>query len=92
MGFIARDRETGNGMKKVATLTAFNSSGSLPAIRRKSSRPGWENVKFWFEVADVWPLSNYTPYQSRAREHFQIDLVQGHYNSTLVLIQYMESD
>jgi ADP-ribosylglycohydrolase len=57
-----------------------------------NGNPGWKNVKAWFEGADAWPISNYTPSQSRAKSELNIDLSRWCHKSMLENIKFMESD
>jgi len=55
-------------------------------------RAGWENVKLWFEEADAWPIQDYTPEFSRAREKYNLQLASYGMRSVRERIQYMETD
>ncbi|MBM4456783.1 MAG: ADP-ribosylglycohydrolase family protein [Chloroflexi bacterium] len=61
-----------------------------PYFHGADGRPGWLNVKLWFEGADAWPIRGYTPGRSRAAE------THGLYvrcpNSQAEKIRFMESD
>jgi len=57
-----------------------------------NGNPGWKNVKNWFEGADAWPISNYTPSHSRAESEQGISLSPWCQRSELDHIQFMESD
>lgn len=56
-------------------------------------RPGWHNVKLWFEGAGQWPIRHYTPSDSAAQAQYGIDIARwsslascgGH-------IRFMETD
>jgi ADP-ribosylglycohydrolase len=54
--------------------------------------PGWKNVKAWFEGADAWPIQNYTPSKSRAKDELGINISEWCMKSTLENIKFMESD
>lgn len=58
----------------------------------KDGRPGWQNVKLWFEGADAWPIRDYTPGQSRAREQYNIAITNWCKKSERENIKFMESD
>jgi len=58
----------------------------------KDGRPGWENVKLWFEGADAWPISGYTPRHSRAEREYNLTVSSDSYNSTRERIAFMETD
>ena len=55
-------------------------------------RPGWENVKLWFEGADAWPVAGYTPGHSRAEAEYGLNTASSSHKSELENIQFMESD
>ncbi len=55
-------------------------------------RAGWHNVKLWFEGADAWPISHYTPIASRASETHKLELSNWCKASTREHIAYMETD
>jgi ADP-ribosylglycohydrolase len=57
-----------------------------------NGRAGWENVKLWFEGANAYPISNYTPKHSTAEEKYNIRLTIEGYKSTLENIAFMETD
>ena len=58
----------------------------------QDGRPGWENVKLWFEGADAWPISGYTPGHSRAEHEYNLTISSGSINSTRERIAFMETD
>ncbi|MFC5649657.1 ADP-ribosylglycohydrolase family protein [Paenibacillus solisilvae] len=55
-------------------------------------RAGWHNVKLWFEGADAWPITAYTPAVSRASQTYQLALSKWCRASTREHIAYMETD
>ncbi len=57
-----------------------------------NERPGWQNVQLWFEGADAWPISNYTPGHSRAKAQYGLDTARSSHASELENIRFMESD
>lgn len=57
-----------------------------------NGKAGWENVQLWFEGADAWPISNYTPGHSRAKAEYGLDLNTRSHRSELENIKFMESD
>lgn len=63
-----------------------------PYMRGTELNPGWKNVKLWFEGADAWPISNYVPSNSRAREEHMLETSPWSNKSLLENIKYMESD
>jgi ADP-ribosylglycohydrolase len=56
----------------------------------KDGRPGWQNVRLWFEGAGEWPISGYTPGQSTAREEYGLEVRCP--PSQRENIRFMESD
>jgi len=56
-----------------------------------NGKPGWENVKLWFEGADAWPIRGYTPGYSKARDK-GIDVAHRCGDSFSENISFMESD
>jgi ADP-ribosylglycohydrolase len=54
--------------------------------------PGWKNVQLWFEGADAWPIRDYTPLESKAKEQYGIDISRWCWRSTREHIQFMETD
>ncbi|MBJ6361397.1 ADP-ribosylglycohydrolase family protein [Paenibacillus sp. GCM10012307] len=54
--------------------------------------PGWKNVKLWFEGADAWPIRDYTPGHSRAKQEIGLELNEWCAKSRLENIRFMESD
>lgn len=55
-------------------------------------RAGWKNVELWFKGADAWPISNYVPINSRAKEEYGLDINHDCYKSLLGNIKFMETD
>jgi ADP-ribosylglycohydrolase len=56
------------------------------------SRPGWKNIQLWFEGADAWPISGYTPGNSRAQEMYGLSLNPGCKPCERENIRYMQTD
>ncbi|OPA73597.1 hypothetical protein BVG16_27695 [Paenibacillus selenitireducens] len=56
-------------------------------------RPGWHNIKLWFEGAGQWPIRHYTPSESAAQAQYGIDIARW---SSLAScgdnIRFMETD
>jgi hypothetical protein len=61
-------------------------------MKGTQENPGWQNIKLWFEGANAWPISNYTPGQSRAKEMQGIVLHPWTQKSELENIKFMETD
>lgn len=57
-----------------------------------NGRPGWKNVELWFRGANAWPISNYVPKNSTAREEFGLDTIAWGNDSLLENIKYMQTD
>ncbi|WP_379145582.1 ADP-ribosylglycohydrolase family protein [Paenibacillus sp. sgz500992] len=58
----------------------------------KDGRPGWQNIELWFQGADAWPITGYTPEHSRAEKEYGLGLSGWSFTSTRETIRYMESD
>ncbi|HEY5561406.1 MAG TPA: ADP-ribosylglycohydrolase family protein [Clostridiaceae bacterium] len=63
-----------------------------PYMSGAEGNPGWKNIKLWFEGADAWPIANYTPSNSRAREEHNLFISTWCNKSELDNIRFMESD
>jgi ADP-ribosylglycohydrolase len=57
-----------------------------------NGRPGWKNVELWFKGANAWPISNYVPTYSTAKEEFGLDTIWWSSESLLENIKYMQTD
>jgi ADP-ribosylglycohydrolase len=57
-----------------------------------NGRPGWKNVELWFKGANAWPISNYVPTNSTAKEEFGLDTIWWSSESLLENIKYMQTD
>lgn len=57
-----------------------------------NGRPGWQNVHLWFKGANAWPIENYTPGVSTARQEYGLELAPYGMESTLEQIRYMQTD
>ncbi|GCE15140.1 ADP-ribosylglycohydrolase family protein [Tengunoibacter tsumagoiensis] len=53
---------------------------------------GWTYVKRWFEGADAWPITGYTPAQSRAQAEDGLEITNSSIKSTREHIRFMETD
>lgn len=58
----------------------------------KDGRPGWKNIELWFQGADAWPITGYTPEHSRAEAEYGLALSGWSFTSTREKISFMESD
>ncbi|GAB2724389.1 ADP-ribosylglycohydrolase family protein [Paenibacillus thermoaerophilus] len=65
---------------------------NLPFMLGMDGRPGWLNVKLWFEGADAWPIGGYVPNESRARQTYGMELAPWGAESVRERIRYMETD
>jgi len=54
-----------------------------------STKPGWKNVKRWFEGADQYPIRDYVPKESRASQE---GLYVGYETCLKGSIQFVETD
>lgn len=63
-----------------------------PYMGGSEGRSGALNVKLWFEGADAWPITGYTPESSRAEETHNLFISKACIASTREHIKYMESD
>ncbi|MGI2296329.1 ADP-ribosylglycohydrolase family protein [Paenibacillus sp. GXUN7292] len=65
-----------------------------PAFMRGSDgRPGWHNIKLWFEGAGQWPIRHYTPSKSTAEAQYGLELaLWSSLASCRDHISYMETD
>ncbi|MBU3113290.1 ADP-ribosylglycohydrolase family protein [Clostridium lacusfryxellense] len=57
-----------------------------------NGRPGWKNVELWFKGANAWPISNYAPTTSTAKEEFGLNISMESKDSLLENIKFMETD
>jgi ADP-ribosylglycohydrolase len=57
-----------------------------------AGNPGWKNVLLWFQAADAYPITGYTPGRSRAAALFGPDFALGCPKSQRENIRFMESD
>lgn len=57
-----------------------------------NGRPGYKNVELWFKGAKSWPISNYVPTYSSAKEDYGININNKSHKSLLENIKFMESD
>jgi len=62
-----------------------------PYMAGLDGRPGWKNVQLWFQGADAWPIQNYTPSESQAKDEFGLSVLKDS-KSLLEKISFMETD
>lgn len=55
-------------------------------------RPGWENVKLWFEGAGAWPIAGYMPRSSTAEKEYGLSYAVYGSQSLRETIRFMETD
>lgn len=56
-------------------------------------RPGWHNIKLWFEGAGQWPIRHYTPSESAAKEQYGLEIARwSSLGSCGDRIRFMETD
>lgn len=62
-------------------------------MQGSDGRPGWHNIKLWFEGAGQWPIRYYTPGESAAEAQYGIEIARW---SSLAScgdnIRFMETD
>jgi ADP-ribosylglycohydrolase len=63
-----------------------------PFMHGAAGNPGWKNVLLWFQAADAYPITGYTPGRSRAAARFGPDFALGCPKSQRENIRFMESD
>ncbi|MBP3965546.1 ADP-ribosylglycohydrolase family protein [Paenibacillus lignilyticus] len=64
-----------------------------PYMNGSGGRPGWANVKLWFEGADAWPIQGYTPVESASiADYPDLHISLWCKASTREHIAYMETD
>lgn len=88
-----RDKFYGAWLGRSAGCALGKSLECGPFMFGSGDRPGWKNVMLWFQGANAWPIANYTPGKSSAKEEYGFDVNQefGH-KSFLENIKCMESD
>lgn len=62
-------------------------------MKGSDGRPGWQNIKLWFEGSGQWPIRHYTPSKSTAQTQYDIEI--AHWSSLASCsdnIRYMETD
>ncbi|MFD0710909.1 ADP-ribosylglycohydrolase family protein [Paenibacillus sp. GCM10027626] len=56
-------------------------------------RPGWLNIKHWFEGAGQWPIRHYTPSKSTAEAEYNIEIAHwSSLESCRDQIRFMQTD
>lgn len=63
-----------------------------PYMYGADDKPGWANIRLWFEGADAWPIRDYTPAQSRAEKEHGLELAPYGSKSVRDTIGFMETD
>lgn len=88
----AADRFLGAWLGRSAGCALGKPLEAGPYMAGACGNPGWRNVQLWFEGADAWPISGYTPEHSRAEADPGLHI--GHYSlpCTRERIRYMQTD
>ena len=87
-----RDKFLGAWLGRSAGCALGKPIECSPFTNGDEVNPGWRYIKLWFEGADAWPISNYTPSNSRAREEHNLGISGWSKKSELGNIKFMESD
>lgn len=87
-----RDKFLGAWLGRSAGCALGKPLEHWPYMAGTKDTPGWKNIKLWFEGADAWPISNYTPSKSRASQEHNLELSSWSHKSELDNIRFMESD
>jgi len=62
-------------------------------MQGSGGRPGWHNIKLWFEGAGQWPIRHYTPGESAAEAQYGIEIARwSSVASCRENIRFMETD
>lgn len=61
-------------------------------MQGSAGRPGWHNIKLWFEGAEQWPIRHYTPSKSTAEAQYDIEISPWSLASCRDHIRFMETD
>ncbi|MDR0268204.1 ADP-ribosylglycohydrolase family protein [Paenibacillus sp.] len=62
-------------------------------MKGSDGRPGWKNIKLWFEGAEAWPIRYYTPSQSTAQDQYGLEFAHwSSLDSCSDRIRFMETD
>ncbi|GCE14609.1 ADP-ribosylglycohydrolase family protein [Tengunoibacter tsumagoiensis] len=86
-------RCVGCALGKPLESTAFaHGTPEMPGWRGRAQTPGWKNIKTWFEAANMWPITGYTPGQSPAKDLPGMALHSESGLSERERIAYMQSD
>lgn len=85
-----RDKFHGAWLGRCAGCALGKPLEARPFMAGSDGRPGWDNVRLWFEGADAWPIQGYTPQRSRAQETHGIAIWET--LSVRERIAFMESD
>ncbi len=86
------DKFLGAWLGRCAGCTLGKPLESGPFMGGSAGNPGWKNVQTWFEGADAWPISGYTPGSSRAEAELGLFLSPWCRRSQRENIRFMESD
>ncbi len=86
-----RDKFAGAWLGRCAGCALGKPLERGPFMGGSDGRPGWDNIRLWFEGADAWPIRGYTPRESRAAAQYGL-AANPNSGSLRETIRYMESD
>ncbi len=86
-----RDKFLGAWLGRCAGCALGKPVENAPFMHGTPGFPGWKNVQRWFEGADAWPITGYTPLQSRASAD-GLSLAPWGRGCEREVIQFMPSD
>ncbi len=87
-----KDRMHGAWLGRCAGCALGKPIEAGPYMGGSEGRSGALNVKLWFEGADAWPITGYTPIASRAEQDHNLFISNACIASTREHIQFMETD
>jgi ADP-ribosylglycohydrolase len=87
-----RDKFLGAWLGRAAGCALGKPLEAWPFMDGSHGRPGWRNVQLWFEGAGAWPIRDYTPMESTAKEEHDINITNWSLASTRERIAFMETD
>ncbi len=88
----AADRFLGAWLGRSAGCALGKPLEAGPYMGGGCGNPGWRNVQLWFEGADAWPISSYTPEHSRAEADPGLHIGSYSLPCTRERIRYMQTD
>ncbi len=67
---VWRDKFYGAWLGRCAGCILGRPLETAPFMAGDAGKPGWEWIKLWYEGADAWPIQDYVPPQSPARQAY----------------------